>query len=119
MSDPRIVIIGAGAAGIAAGNHLLKAGVRPIVLEARNRVGGHAWTDSSLGVPVDMGCAWLHSATANPWSVYAEQNGFEILKTPPDWGARVGRDEVTPQQRAAWDEAFGRNLQLIAEAAAR
>jgi monoamine oxidase len=119
MSDPRIVIIGAGAAGIAAGNHLLKAGVRPIVLEARNRVGGHAWTDSSLGVPVDMGCAWLHSATDNPWSVYAEQNGFEILKTPPDWGARVGRDEVTPQQRAAWDEAFGRNLQLIAEAAAR
>ena len=118
MSSPRIVIIGAGAAGIAAGNYLQRAGIRPIVLEARNRVGGHAWTDVSLGVPVDMGCAWLHSATDNPWTAYAEQNGFEIMKTPPDWGARIGRDEATPQQRAAWEEVFGRNLRLIAEAAA-
>lgn len=119
MSNPGVVIVGAGAAGIAAGRHLQQAGVKPRVLEARNRVGGHAWTDSSIGVPVDMGCAWLHSARSNPWSAYAEANGFAIITQPPDWGRRIAREEPTPEQRGRWDAAFARNLELIAQAAQR
>lgn len=33
-----------------------------IILEAQNRVGGRVETDNSLGVPVELGAAWIHHA---------------------------------------------------------
>ena len=114
-----IVIVGAGAAGIAAARWLLARGHRPLVLEARNRVGGRAWTDTaSFGFPVDMGCAWLHSADQNPWTDYAREQGFGILAQPPDWGRRIGMHEPSAQYNADWMAAYERNERLIAAAAA-
>ena len=48
-ADVDVIVIGAGAAGLAAAHDLKAAGRKPIVLEARNRIGGRAFTDSSLG----------------------------------------------------------------------
>lgn len=93
-SETRVVIVGAGAAGIAAGRRLRAGGVDALVLEARSRLGGRAWTvDISGGMPVDLGCGWLHSADRNPWSGIAEGQGRAIDKTPPPWeraAARIG-----------------------------
>ena len=62
-NNPDVVIIGAGIAGITAARDLAKAGVSFIVVEARDRIGGRAYTETStFGVPYDHGCAWLHSA---------------------------------------------------------
>ena len=117
MSTHSIIIIGAGAAGIAAGRWLQAQGHRPLILEARNRVGGRAWTDSAaLGFPVDMGCAWLHSADRNPWMLYARDHGFDVIERPPMWQRRIGRDEASPEYIAAWHGAFERNERLIAAA---
>ena len=44
MSHYDVAVIGAGAAGLAAGLELQKAGRRFIVLEARDRIGGRAFT---------------------------------------------------------------------------
>ncbi len=63
MSVFDVAIIGAGAAGIAAARRLRAAGRRVVVLEARERAGGRAVVDHSLGVPADLGAAWLHFAT--------------------------------------------------------
>ena len=57
--DLDVVVIGAGAAGIGAARVLQEAGVAYRVLEARDRIGGRAWTDNSFAVPVDLGCFWL------------------------------------------------------------
>jgi monoamine oxidase len=114
-----IVIVGAGAAGIAAARWLQEQGQRPLVLEARDRVGGRAWTDSSLGVPVDMGCAWLHSADQNPWTAYALEHHFEIIERRPDWGRRVGREEPGATYQAEFAAAYESIETRIAEAAAR
>ena len=66
-SNPNVVIIGAGIAGITAARSLKKAGVSFTVVEARDRIGGRAYTETStFGVPYDHGCAWLHSADKNP-----------------------------------------------------
>ncbi|HKK30038.1 MAG TPA: NAD(P)/FAD-dependent oxidoreductase [Alphaproteobacteria bacterium] len=65
-SHPDIVVIGAGAAGIAAARKLDAAGASYVVLEAAARIGGRGLTDHSLGYPVDLGCTWLHSADENP-----------------------------------------------------
>jgi monoamine oxidase len=116
MND--IVIVGAGAAGIAAARELRRLGARPMLLEARERIGGRAWTDrSQLGVPLDMGCSWLHSADRNPWTVYAREHGFTVRERSPMWQRRIGGVEASPEYRAAWVAAFQRNEDLIAAAA--
>jgi len=88
MSDTDVVIIGAGAAGIAAARHLTDAGIRYMLVEARSRIGGRAWTITHNGHALDLGCGWLHSAENNPWSPIAEAQGRTIDKTPPPWRRR-------------------------------
>jgi monoamine oxidase len=85
-----VVVVGAGAAGVAAGRRLAEAGLDILVVEARDRLGGRAHTVAGLpGMPVDAGCEWLHSAESNPWVGVARALGFVIDETLPNWGARV------------------------------
>jgi monoamine oxidase len=85
-SDIEVGIVGGGAAGIAAGRRLAQAGVRCLVIEARPRLGGRAWTIADRSAwPLDLGCGWLHSADRNPWRAIAEQQGRSIDRTPPPW----------------------------------
>ncbi|MDQ4061073.1 MAG: FAD-dependent oxidoreductase [Pseudomonadota bacterium] len=84
-----IVVIGAGAAGLAAARHLAGHPVSVLVLEARSRIGGRAWTADRTGQPLDLGCGWLHSADRNPWTGIARACGFTIDETPPPWGTQV------------------------------
>lgn len=81
-----VVVVGAGAAGIAAARRLADAGVSLIVLEAGDRVGGRAWTIPHDSLPIDLGCGWLHSADRNPWTALAPDLGFTIDRTVPPWG---------------------------------
>jgi monoamine oxidase len=56
-----ILIIGAGAAGLAAGRKLHDAGRRILILEARNRIGGRVWTEQSFAPgPVELGAEFIH-----------------------------------------------------------
>ncbi|MGY4649354.1 FAD-dependent oxidoreductase [Mycobacterium sp. URHB0021] len=50
-----VVVIGVGMAGLAAARRLSDGGMRVTVIEARERIGGRVWTDTSLGVPIDLG----------------------------------------------------------------
>ncbi len=85
-SDTEVVIIGGGAAGIAAGRRLRQAGVGCLIVEARARLGGRAWTvTDASGFAIDLGCGWLHSADRNPWSEVVERQGCTVDKTPPPW----------------------------------
>ncbi len=77
---PDVLVVGAGAAGLTAARQLTAQGVSVVVLEARDRIGGRAFTESSLGVVWDRGCSWLHASNVNPWMNYARQNGFEVLE---------------------------------------
>ncbi len=85
-SETEVAIIGGGAAGIAAGRRLRDAGIDCLVIEARPRLGGRAWTvTDQSGFALDLGCGWLHSADRNPWLKVAEGQGRTIDKTPPPW----------------------------------
>jgi monoamine oxidase len=83
-SNPAVVVIGAGAAGIGAGVALARLGVPHIILEAKNRIGGRAYSEStSLGHLWDHGCHWFHSANINVLRAMAEKLGHKFLKPRP------------------------------------
>src|SRR5205085_8016011 len=90
MSEVDVAVIGAGSAGIAAARHLVAADrVSVLVLEARERAGGRAWTVEADGIPMDLGCEWLHSADRNVLAPLAKQLGFGINERRPDWRTRL------------------------------
>ncbi len=101
-SEADIVVIGAGAAGTGAGRVLADANADFVVLEARNRVGGRAWTVSEgLPFPLDLGCGWLHSGDRNPWTAIAEARGFAVDRTPAPWTLS---NAVIGFQDSEWDD---------------
>lgn len=95
--DVDCIIIGSGAAGLMAADHLVQAGKRVILLEARTRIGGRIYTLTSdnLSQPVEVGAEFIHgdaplssalfkaahvSCTEMSGEVYELENG-EIKKS--------------------------------------
>ncbi len=76
-----VVVVGAGMAGLSAARRLTDAGVTVTVVEARQRIGGRTWTDTSLGPPIDLGAAWIHGPEGNPLTELAEQVGARTVET--------------------------------------
>jgi monoamine oxidase len=86
MSEFDVVVIGAGAAGLAAARRIATAPLSLHVLEARNRAGGRGWTlRDATGLPIELGCGWLHSADENEWCIIAATLGFALDRTRPQW----------------------------------
>lgn len=108
MSGTDILVIGAGAAGIAAARTALAAGARVQVLEARRRIGGRALTDGSLGAPFDLGATWLHWAERNPLAALARQLGIGLVDADASRRERsfVGARPLTAAEQAAYDAAW-------------
>lgn len=78
--DLDCIVIGAGAAGIAAARAMSGWGYDIAVLEARDRVGGRAWTsDKALGLPWDRGAQWLHNGRDNPLWALARDAGRDPI----------------------------------------
>ena len=102
-SEVDVAVIGAGAAGIAAGRRLAEAGgVSVLVLEARGRAGGRTWTVEKNGYPLDLGGEWLHSADRNVLTPLAERLGFELYRRRPDWTMRLRNSGATPAEEQEW-----------------
>ncbi len=80
--DYDVVVIGAGAAGLAATEDLIKAGKKVICLEASERIGGRAFTDNQIfGEPYDLGALWLDNGDTNPFKLFGEKNSnFNLYK---------------------------------------
>lgn len=96
----RIIVIGAGAAGLACAHDLVTRGYEVIVLEARPRIGGRVWSDDRLGFAVDLGASWIMGAAKNPLSAVARAAWIELVPTHWDrlavyrGGARVSAREL-------------------------
>ena len=62
VSHTNVVVIGAGAAGLAAARVLHDADIDVVVLEARDRIGGRIFTrrDSATPVPIELGAEFIH-----------------------------------------------------------
>jgi monoamine oxidase len=101
-----VAIVGAGAAGLAAAHEARERGLEFVVLEAKNRIGGRAFTESaSFGVPFDHGCHWLHSASRNPFTAIARELGCAVGLPTGDRRMFLGGRWATDVEQAEW-EAF-------------
>lgn len=77
----RVVVVGAGVAGLVAARLLHDSGFAVTVLEARARNGGRVWTDDRIGAPVDLGGSWVHGVDGNPLTLWAEKLGIPLLES--------------------------------------
>lgn len=79
-SDPDVVIIGAGSAGLSAARRLIAEGKSVVVVEGAGRIGGRAYTESeTFGVPFDHGCSWVMGPKDLPYLAMARDWGFTLL----------------------------------------
>lgn len=82
--NPEVIVVGAGAAGLAAADLLGQAGVSTCVLEARARVGGRIFgvSGGSWPIPVELGAEFIHGGNRALDDILQEEN----LSTEPARG---------------------------------
>jgi monoamine oxidase len=80
-ASERVIVVGAGLAGLAAARHLADAGRDVRVLEARARLGGRIHTVELGGVRADAGAAWLQQERRNPLLPLARRLGLHLVRT--------------------------------------
>ncbi|MEW6641125.1 MAG: FAD-dependent oxidoreductase [Pseudomonadota bacterium] len=90
--DADIVVIGAGAAGIAAARRVAAANRRVVVIEAGAKIGGRCQTDTAaFDAPFDRGARWLYNPDIQPLVKLARGAGLEIVTAPQGQKMRIGR----------------------------
>jgi monoamine oxidase len=113
-----IVVIGAGAAGIAAARRIAAAGRKVIVLEADSRIGGRCVTDTtSFDVPFDRGARWLHNADSNPLLKLGRAAGLDVAPVMVGQKIRIGRRFARAGETEEFLAALVRANRAIDEAA--
>jgi monoamine oxidase len=116
-ADVDVVIIGAGAAGIAAARRLAAAGRRAVVLEAAASPGGRCITEARIfGLPYDLGAHWLHAPDINPLAKLAPRTGLDVYPAPPGQKLRIGRRNAREGEMEDFLGGLVRAQRAIAEA---
>jgi monoamine oxidase len=102
-----VIVIGAGAAGLAAASELVQAGRSVLLLEARDRIGGRIWTrrEPGLPVPIEMGAEFIHGHATITRALLAKAGAGVIESVDSHWTLQEGelkpRDGFFPQIQQA------------------
>src|SRR5580692_2130959 len=113
MTRVDVAIVGGGAAGIAAARRLTDLNRSVLLIEALPRLGGRARTEIFQGMPLDLGCGWLHSARRNPLAALAEAQGEVLDRSESAWRRQLSNVHFpAAEQHEAWAaySQFGERL---------
>lgn len=101
----RVIVVGAGVAGLVVAQLLQAAAIDVVVLEARDRIGGRTHTLELEGAAIDVGAAWIHGRTGNPVAALCDGFGVATREHAYDyvsvWDAVEGRALGDAEQAAA------------------
>jgi monoamine oxidase len=105
------IIIGAGAAGLAAACELSGSGLSVLVVEARDRVGGRCWSrrEPGLAVPVEMGAEFIHGRPQATLSLLKKAGIATVERTGKRWFAQGGK--LQPRTRSEIFEKIQRAME--------
>ena len=85
LSGTKVIVIGAGVAGLAAAHQLQAQGAQVVVFEAGDYIGGRVRTDMSMGAPFEYGAGWIHGPSRNnPTQKLAKQINAPTFVTKDD-----------------------------------
>ena len=101
QSNPDVVVIGAGSAGLSATAELMRRGISVLCIEGMNRIGGRCYTDNStFGVPADIGGHWLHGFSENQIAEFGKKHKdkFKIYKTKGHSVVYDGKSKVNGKE---------------------
>ena len=93
-----VVVIGAGAAGLAAARALSARGKRVLVLEARSRIGGRVFSvqQASLPSPIELGAEFVHGESATTFAIVRAASLAALELPDTHWWARGGAWDLVP-----------------------
>lgn len=117
-TNPDVVVIGAGSAGLAAARTLIGEGKSVVVVEAADRLGGRAWTESeTFGIPFDHGASWITSGDVNPYTDLAKDWQFELYDhTNAAEMFFVGDRRANGSERKKYDRSWSAIQRALLEA---
>ena len=112
MEHQDIIVIGAGAAGLAAAAALARSGRSVLVLEARDRVGGRIWTrtEPELTAPVELGAEFIHGDSPETRELLRRAGAPAVDTSGEHWSLTDGRlqqrtESLLEKVRAAFEAA--------------
>lgn len=111
----RVLVIGAGMAGLVAARLLHDSGFAVTLIEARERLGGRVWTDDRVGAPVDLGGSWVHGVEGNPLTLWCGRLGVRLISSEADRliiDERASAPTRTAQRRKAFMGAAAFNTAI-------
>lgn len=109
----KIVVIGAGAAGLTTAYMLDDEGFDVTVLEARNRVGGRAFTDYDLApYPIELGAEFIHGSEVITWDIL-EEYGQDSLDASDGVGYIYFAGELWTEQEFAEEYDFSGDIETL------
>ena len=110
--SPDVIVIGAGAAGLAAAAALGRAGRSVLVLEARDRIGGRIWTrlEPALAAPVELGAEFIHGESPETTELLRQTGAPAADTSGEHWSLIDGRlqqrtESLLGKVRAAFEAA--------------
>ena len=110
------IVIGAGIAGLAAGDYLRRKGWGVTILEARERVGGRVWSraDWKGKQPVDIGASWIHGISGNPIAERAQKDGIRTVPFDYDNKAvfHAGGSRISSEEETRIEKNFRKTLKF-------
>lgn len=117
-TNPDVVVIGAGSAGLAAARTLIAEGKSVVIVEGANRIGGRAYTESeTFGVPYDHGCFNVMGPKNFPYLDMADEWGFELRNAKGvAEDIYVGDRKANATEMDMYDGAWGKMTRGLSKA---
>ena len=119
-SNCKLLIVGAGAAGMGAAHAAMRKGLDFKIVEASHRVGGRGLTEElAPGIPWDLGCHWLHSGSINPLAKVADQLDLHYDKGLSSRGFYLKGQWLCESERNDYEDFSNKIWQNIENATAK
>lgn len=109
-TDAEVIIVGAGAAGLAAARRLSEAGLRVLIIEARDRLGGriHTVRKSGIPLPIELGAEFIHGTPSETWDIIRSARLATYDVADSHWFLEGGRLRQMDQFWDDMEEVLGR-----------